>query len=603
MGPVEADLRHLRLGLADELQVLGIAVPVPVGHEPGELEAGRLVFLSANVPPEERNQECYEGQCARYHRISSRWRTSGRVRMIEPGDVFNNGLPGNRRLRYGLASSLHWSVRGGAPAMRIAIGGIMHESNTFAPMLTDRRRFEEGSLTRGEALRTVWSEAHHEVGGFLAGAERNGYELAPTTMAWATPAGPVDDAVIDEVVDEIIDGCRRASADGLLLALHGAMVSRRHPDADGEVLRRLRVALGEDLPIVATLDYHANVSTAMAEHADALIGYQTYPHIDQRQRGLDAAELVVRAVRGEVRPVVELAKPPMILNLLGQETDREPLRSLMAEARAAERRPGLLSVSLMAGFPYADVPEMGPSVIVVADGDRAAARALASELEGRMWDARHDLFVPCPGPEEAVRLALATDRRPVVLVDLGDNVGGGSAGDGTVLLAELLRQGASGAVVVLHDPDAARDAFRVGVGGRFERAVGGRVDRLHGAPVPLRGVVRSLHDGTWVEDQPRHGGRRRNDQGPTAVVEVEGPNLLVLNSLRTPPFSLGQLTSLGIDPARQAILVVKAAIAYKAAYGPIAGQVIAVDTPGLTAIDPARFPFRQIRRPLFPLDG
>ena len=474
--------------------------------------------------------------------------------------------------------------------MRIAIGGIMHESNTFAAVPTDRRRFEEGSLTRGDAMLPVWRDAHHELGGFIAGAERFGYELAPTVMAWATPAGPVDDEVIDEVVEEIVDGCRRASADGLLLALHGAMVSRRHLDADGEVLRRLRAALGEGLPIVATLDYHANVSPAMAENADALVGYQTYPHIDQRSRGLDAAGLMVRAVRGEIRPVVALAKPPMILNLLGQETDREPMRSLMAEAREAERRPGLLSVSLMAGFPYADVPEMGPAVIAVADADRAAAQAVADELAGRMWEARRELFVACPGPEEAVRLAMASDRRPVVLVDLGDNVGGGSAGDGTVLLAELLRQGASGAVVVLCTTRMrSGPPSQAGPGGRFERAVGGRVDRLHGDPVPVRGVVRSLHDGAWVEDQPRHGGRRLNDQGPTAVIEIEGPNLLVLNSLRTPPFSLGQLTSLGIDPARQAILVVKAAVAHKAAYGPIAGRIIEVDTPGLTAIDPARF--------------
>lgn len=486
--------------------------------------------------------------------------------------------------------------------MRIAVGGIMHESNTFAPIPTDRRRFEEGSLTRGDGLLPVWRDAHHEMGGFIAGADRFGYDLVPTAMAWATPAGPVDDAVIDEVVGEIVDGCRRAPVDGLLLALHGAMVSRRHPDADGEVLRALRAALGWGLPIVATLDYHANVSPAMAEHADALVGYRTYPHIDQRERGLEAAGLMARAVLGEIRPVVALARPPMILNLLGQETGREPIRSLMARAREAERRPGLLSVSLMAGFPYADVPDMGPAVIAVADADPAAAQAVADELAGLMWEARRDLFVACPGPEEAVRLAMASDRRPVVLVDLGDNVGGGSAGDGTVLLAELLRRGARGAVVVLHDPDGARAAHRAGPGGHFEQAVGGRVDRSHGDPIPVRGVVRSLHDGAWVEDHPRHGGRRLNDQGPTAVIEVEGPNLLVLNSLRTPPFSLGQLTSLGIDPAAQSILVVKSAVAYKAAYAPIAGRVIEVDTPGLTAIDPARFPFRQIRRPMFPLD-
>jgi microcystin degradation protein MlrC len=480
--------------------------------------------------------------------------------------------------------------------MRIAIGGIMHESNTFAPIPADRQRFEEGSLTRGDALLDAWREAHHEVGGFIAGAEAFGYELAPTLMAWATPSGPVDDAVLDEAVAEI--GARaRGSADGLLLALHGAMATAQYPDADGEVLRRLRATLGPDLPIVVTLDYHANVSPAMAGHADAMIGYQTYPHVDQRAKGLAAAELMARIVRGEIRPVTALAKPPLIVPLLGQETDREPMRSLMDLARAAERRPAMLSASVMAGFPYADVPEMGPSVIAVADGDRLLAMTVAESLAARMCEVRDAFHVPCPGPAEAVRLAIESDRRPVVLVDLGDNVGGGSAGDGTLLLSELIRSRARDAVAVLYDPDAVGAAREAGAGGRFERAVGGRVDQLHGEPVLVRGVVRSLHAGTWVEDLPRHGGRRFNDQGATAVVELEGPILLVLNSLRTPPFSLGQLTSLGIEPALQAILVVKAAVAYKAAYGPIAGRVTEVDTPGLTSLDLSRFNYQRARLP------
>lgn len=487
--------------------------------------------------------------------------------------------------------------------MRIAIGGIMHESNTFASFPADERRFAEGSLARGPAILPVWRSAHHEMGGFIAGLEARGIEILPTVMAWATPAGPVADDLLDGVVAEIADQARQGAADGLLLALHGAMVTPLHPDADGEVLRRLREDLGPALPIVATLDFHANVSDLMAANADALLGYQTYPHVDQRAIGDAAADLIVRTVRGACRPVTAVARPPMLIPLLGQATDREPLRSLMVEARRAARRPGLLSVSLMAGFPYADVPEMGASVIAVADGDRGRARAVAEELGGALWAARREFLVPCPGPEEAVRQALRAEARPLVLADLGDNVGGGSAGDGTVLLAELLRQGAREAVVVLCDPESVREAQRLGLGGRFAREVGGKVDRLHGEPVPIRGVVRALHAGDWEEDQPRHGGRRFHDQGPTAVIAADGGVLVVLNSLRTPPFSLGQLTSLGIEPARQAILVVKAAVAHKAAYGPIAARMIEVDTPGLTAVDPSRFPYRRVRRPLFPLDS
>ena len=198
----------------------------------------------------------------------------------------------------------------------------------------------------------------------------------------------------------------------------------------------------------------------------------------------------------------------MILNLLGQDTAREPMRSLMARARDAETRPGVLSVSVMAGFPYADVPDMGPGVIVVADADRELAAGVADELAAAMWEVREQLYVPCPPPDDAVRRALASDRGPVLLVDLGDNIGGGSAGDGTVLLAELLRQRATGFVVVLCAPAAVERAKAAGVGGTFDAAVGGAVDRAHGDPVPVRGTVRSLHDGKWVEYEPRHGGKR-----------------------------------------------------------------------------------------------
>ncbi|HEV3437405.1 MAG TPA: M81 family metallopeptidase [Gemmata sp.] len=486
--------------------------------------------------------------------------------------------------------------------MRIAIGGFMHESNTFAPLPADLSRFREGSLTYGPAMVPVWREAHHEVGGFIAAADRLEFDIVPIAMATATPSGPVTDEFFEHLCDVLVTGCRLANPDGVLIALHGAMVTPRFPSADSEVLRRLRAGIGHDIPIATTLDFHGNVSPAMAESANILIGYQTYPHIDQRQRGLLAAELLTRAVRKEVRPVCHVAKPPMLLNLLGQDTAREPMMGLMAQARAAETRPGVLSVSLMAGFPYADVPDMGASVIVVADGSKTLAASVADELAGAMWAVREHLYVPCPTPVEAVIRATASGYTPVLLIDLGDNIGGGSSGDGTVLLAELLRQRAKGFIVVLYAPHAVIAAKTLGVGGMLETIIGGAVDSLHGDPVKVRGMVKSIHVGRWIESEARHGGRRENDQGHTAVLDLGDGNTLVLNSLRTPPFSLGQLTSLGIDPRLARVIVVKAAVAYKAAYAPIAGEIIPVDTPGLTAINPARFTYSHIHRPMFPLD-
>lgn len=485
--------------------------------------------------------------------------------------------------------------------MRIAIGGFMHESNTFAKAGTDLAKFREGSLTYGPTMVPVWSEAHHEVGGFIGGAEKFGYELVPIAMAWGTPAGPVTDEFFEHMVDQLVTGLRMASPDGLLIALHGAMVTPKHPDADAEVLRRLRAAAGPKLPIACTLDLHGNVTPQMAETADILVGYQTYPHIDQRERGLLAAELLVRAIQGEIKPVSFVAKPPMLINLLGQATDRPPMTDLLKLARGEEKKPGMLSISVMSGFAYADVPEMGVSIMAVADGDRAIAERSAKAVADKMWAVREQLNVESPTPAEAVRRAIASDKSPVVLVDLGDNIGGGSAGDGTVLLDELIRQKASGFIMALYAPEAVKQAKAAGVGNVIELTVGGATDNLHGDPVKVRGTIRLLHDGHWIETEARHGGKRQNDQGHTAVLDLGDNNLLVLNSLRTPPFSLGQLTSLGIDPRAAKAIVVKAAVAYKAAYAPIAGAIIEVDTPGLTAINPARFTYTRIRRLLYPL--
>jgi microcystin degradation protein MlrC len=486
--------------------------------------------------------------------------------------------------------------------MRIAVAGFLHESNTFAPLPADLARFREGSLTYGDAVIPIWQDAHHEVGGVIEGAAKFGYDLVPVAVAWATPAGPVADEFYSHFTDALTTGLRLARADGVLLALHGAMVTPNFPDADAETLRRVRAAIGPNTPLVATLDFHGNVSPSMADTANALVGYQTYPHVDQRQRGVVAADLLTQMVQGKVRAVSHVAKPPMLLNLLGQDTARPPMSDLMAQAREAEKRPGVLSVSLMAGFPYADVPDMGASVIAVTHGDKALAKAVADELAAAMWAVRDQLNVVPPQPEEAVRRALACDKLPALLIDLGDNIGCGSAGDGTVLLAELLKQRAKGFVVVMHAPSAVAQAKDAGVGGRVEVKVGGSTGALHGPPLSVRGLVRSIHDGRWLESEARHGGRRQNDQGHTAVIDLADGNLLVVNTLRTPPFSLGQLTSLGIDPRQMAVIVVKAAVAYKAAYAPVGGTVIEVDTPGLTAINAARFEYKRIKRPMYPLE-
>ncbi|MBC8230533.1 M81 family metallopeptidase [bacterium] len=486
----------------------------------------------------------------------------------------------------------------------IAIGGIMHESNTFSSVRTDRAAFESGNLVVGDEILNVWGEAHHEVSGFIQGAQVYGYTLHPTLMASATPSGPVTDSALDELVDELI--CRIKAAqklDGLLLALHGAMVTESYPDGDGEVLRRLRAELGTDFPIVTTLDHHANVSEQMVALSTALVIYKTNPHIDQRQRGLQAAEILMRIVRREVNPTQALAKSPMIFNILHQNTNKEPMRSILREAEQLEEIPAVLAANVAAGYPYADVYEIGPSVVVVTDNDLQLAQKEAERLSNIFWNVRNQLEINLPDAAEAVRQARQSLEHPIVLVEMGDNIGGGSPGDSTFILSELLRQKADGFVVVLCDAEAVTKCIQSGVRGNVYIAVGGKSDNFHGSPVQIRGRVRLIHDGYYEETEPRHGGQRYYDQGLTAVVEIDGPSMIVLTSKPQVPFSLHQLLNLGIYPEQMKIIVVKAAIAYRAAYEPIAGKIIEVDTTGLTAVNPLHFTYQNVRRPLFPLDA
>jgi microcystin degradation protein MlrC len=280
------------------------------------------------------------------------------------------------------------------------------------------------------------------------------------------------------------------------------------------------------------------------------------------------------------------------------------MQTIMQAATTLEQQSGILAASVAAGYQYADVVEMGPSVVVVADGDAGLAQRSAQKLADFLWDSRDQLGFDLPDATEAVQQAIKSPETPVVLVEMGDNIGGGSAGDSTFILGELLQQNAQGWVVVLADPEAVSACVQAGINATLTLPVGGKTDDLHGSPVTITGRVKSLHDGQYIETESRHGGQRYRHQGLAAVLEIgqpTNPSYLALTSLREPPFSLHQLLSLGIQPQRHQIVVVKAAIAYRAAYEPIAGRIIEVDTPGLTAVNPAHFTYTHVRRPLWGL--
>jgi microcystin degradation protein MlrC len=490
----------------------------------------------------------------------------------------------------------------------VAIGGIMHESDTFNPSKTGLGDFTLRRTAPREQALDEWSKSNDEISGYIEGARLHGLDLFPVLMASATPKGPVTDDAFNTLTGELIAQLKAAPhLDGLLLALHGAMVAESYADADAEVLRRLRQAFGTKLPIVVTHDFHANVSEDIVKLSTALLTYKENPHLDTRDRGIQAARIMSGIVRGQIRPVQAIVKPPMIYNIVYQHTGREPLKPIVDESRRLEQNPKVLAASVSGGYQYADVPAMGPSVIVVTDNDAELARREAQRLSDMLWATRDRLKLDLPDAAGAVRQARAAEKFPVTLIDMGDNIGGGSAGDSTFLLSELLKQHANGWVVVLTDPEAVHVAVRSGVGQSFDAVVGGKTDRFHGEPVHIQGKVRSLHDGRYVEGEVRHGGARYHDQGLTAVIEAEGStpdvqNLLMVTTKREMPFSIQQLVSCGILPERQRILTAKGVIAPRAAYEPVSASLIPVDTPGLTAVNPARYTFHRIRRPLFGID-
>lgn len=298
----------------------------------------------------------------------------------------------------------------------------------------------------------------------------------------------------------------------------------------------------------------------------------------------------------------------MIVNIVYQDTFHAPYKVVVDESRRLEKaNPKILAASVPGGYQWGDVPALGPSAIVVTNNDRPLAEREAKRLSDMLWAMREQLAFRVPDAATAVKSAMASPRFPVVLMDTGDNIGGGSAGDGTTLLAELLRQKAQGWVVVIADAQANQAAVQAGVGGAFSQSVGGKTDRMHGDPVQVKGRVKSLNLGKFVETEIRHGGGRYSDMGLTAVIEVEGstpdlPNLLLLTNRPTSPNSLHQLISNGVFPQMQRILVAKGTTAPRAAYEPIAAQIVEVNTPGATDINPARFTYRNARRPLFGLD-
>lgn len=483
--------------------------------------------------------------------------------------------------------------------MAIAVASIIQESNDFSPVKT---RYEDFALVfDGEVIRRH-KGALTEVGGFLEVLLPARGKVQPICSGWAVTAGRIVRRDYQRMAAEFLDrlsALRRPQA--LLIALHGAQTADSTHDVAGDLLKASRDILGPEVPIVATLDLHANVTRAMVENATALVGYQTYPHIDMFQTGQRAATLLLRILAGTLKPVMCVRKLPLIVPAENMQTTSGPFGDLMRRAEALEKSGAAASVSLFGVQPWLDVPEMGCSVVAVMHEDAAAGQRIVDDLAQRFWDTRRSFDVRLAPVRKALRKALRS-AGPVVISEPADSTGSGSPGDSTGVLGPLIELGrGSPAAIFLVDPKAVQRAIRAGVGAAIYLRVGAAFDRIHSRPVRIHARVRLISDGRWTPRAAGYNTGVETGMGRSAVLDIGAIRLLIAER---PAMTVDPelFRSHGIEPARMQIVVVKSPNGFRAPYREIAKEMILVDTPGWSTPKLRTLPYRRLPRPIYPLD-
>lgn len=497
----------------------------------------------------------------------------------------------------------------------VLVANFSHETNTFAPTLTTREDFQKRHEHFGEDVIKEFRGTNTSVGGAIDVAEQRDVRLVPAVAASATPGGTVSREAFGFYRDRIVETARDHADElnGVLLPLHGAMVVQDMDDGEGPLVAALRDVLGDDVPLVVTLDLHGNITDRLVERADALVAYETYPHVDMGETGRRGMRLLLDVIHEEVEPVMHAERPPLSPVTPLQNTRKGPMAEVMAKARELEERDDVLKVNVFAGFSRSDVPSMGLSIPVVADGDIETARNVSRDLARTVWDMREEFVGEFPGPAEAVSEArdLAADREqgdgPVVLADVGDNPGGGGSADTTFVLRELLDQEATDAgLAIMRDQEMVQQCVDAGVGERVTVDLGAKTDTEFdiGKPIDdLDGYVKALTDGEFVNTGPMGTGTESH-LGTAVHLKCgrdDGVSVIATEN-RHQPRDAEIWRHIGIQPDRLDMLVVKSTNHYRADYEPMASRVIPINSPGLAAMDPRQFDYQNVSHPKYPID-
>lgn len=486
----------------------------------------------------------------------------------------------------------------------ILLAEIMHESNTFNQIATTKADFAGRYWLEGEEIAPSLAGTNTEVWGVLEAGKELGWDITHPFAASASPSGPMAAETWQDVKSKITAPLRDgARFDAIILVLHGAMVTQTSADADGELLALVRELAGPGTLIAATLDMHANVSEQMVASADILMAYRTYPHVDQFERAQHLAEIVDRALQTGQKPQTSFTRKPMMDAADHGRTDPPgPMTELLARAREIEQHPAIWCASLQIGFPWADVDHQGPSVAVTGT-DQNLCRAFSQELAEALWESRNATQLEFARPQDAIEKALEgrNGDAPLVLADFADNPAGGAYGDSPNLLRHMIEADLQNAAfATISDPVAVQRAISAGEGAHLKLQIGGRGAPDLTPPLTVEGRITVLSDGDFVCEGPMWKGVAFS-MGPSAVIQTGGIEIL-LSSVPTAVMDLQVFRSMGIEPSEKTTIALKSRNHFRAAYGPLAREVLLVDAGGIASMRLGELPYRNLKRPTWPLD-
>lgn len=482
---------------------------------------------------------------------------------------------------------------------RVLVALLKQESHSFVPGVTTLADFERNGLAEGSDV--LVRVGNRELDGYLEVADDMSVELVPLFDAQAGSGPPVSDEAFEYLVGKLCDGIRQHAGeiDGIMLGLHGAMLTESIEDAEGEILSRVREIVGPDLPVAATFDLHTHMTKRMADGANIIVGYQTCPHVDLRRTGHSAMESLVRAMRGEVKPVVSYRKIRMMTSSETHDDRLHPNREIIGRLHRAEEDPRVLAATAFCTQPWLDVKELGWSIVVVTDNEPEFGQEVADSIGRAAWDLREDYLVEKVDVNEAIDTALRSDGL-FALSEGADSTTAGGLGDGNLLLRALLERAdlTEKCILMVRDADAAAVCSEAGIGSVVTTTLGGQHNPAFYEPIEVTGRVKTLTDGRYLN---HYGGIRWLEMGPTAVLEI-GSIAVMVTTYRPRMVDFEAYLSVGLDPRLAKIVQPKSAGAYLEYYDDIS-TCIDIDVPGPAGSDLTRLPYNRIPRPLWPWDA